>query len=172
MPTARNDDELKAMLGSPITKAMNYVMRKIYDENIASIYSVVYSAYSPQDYVRTGNFYKMWKVATKMGKGNMWNIGTFEYDPSVDNVGSGFGQHHSIIDGAPSSDYLAEILYEGKGGTAWKGNNPTRRKRNAYKELVKRIGKRKLLQWFSEGLSQQGVQYQRHNVGLQVTESN
>ena len=55
---ARNNKEVLAMLHSPIAKAINYVIDKIYDENIGAIHDIVYMAYSPEEYERTGDFYR------------------------------------------------------------------------------------------------------------------
>lgn len=183
MPTARNDAELHKMLQDPIQKAVQYVVQKIWNENRELVRVMIYEAYTPTRYHRTREFLEAWDYTREThNPHNSLGYGKFYYKPNSMSVGnydnpsaSDYAQHIGVAGGykgKSSREYLADILYgEAKWGLAF-GNGSFIRQRNVYKELVKRIGKRKLLQWFSEGLSQQGIQYQRHNVGLQVTESN
>ena len=125
--SARNDREVLAMLRSPIAKAINYVIDKIYDENIGAIHDVVYMAYSPEEYERTGDFY-----------------------------------------GQDARPYLAELIYNGATGSLF-GDGAFRKKRDAWEELNKRIGRRKMKQWMKEGLEAAGLKVQMHNKAIEAT---
>ena len=81
MPTARSEQELRNLLRSPIQKAINYVLDKIYDENISVVHDVVYMAYSPEDYNRTGDLYRAWSTESKSTSSAAQ--GEFKYDYSI-----------------------------------------------------------------------------------------
>ena len=44
MPQVRSEDELRRVLRQPLQEAIDYVMDKIYDENIGAINAIVYTA--------------------------------------------------------------------------------------------------------------------------------
>ena len=100
MPTARSEQELRNLLRSPIQKAINYVLDKIYDENIAVVHDVVYMAYSPEDYNRTGDLYRAWSTESKSTSSAAQ--GEFKYDYSKMSIGStdpqssNFAQHIGV----------------------------------------------------------------------------
>ena len=62
MPQVRSEDELRRALREPLQQAVDYVMDKIYDENIGAIHDIVYMAYEPKEYNRTGDFYTAWAI--------------------------------------------------------------------------------------------------------------
>lgn len=177
MPQARNEQELRNMLRSPIMKAINYVLDKIYDENIGAVHDVVYMAYSPEDYNRTGDLYTAWSKESKSTSSA--GMGEFKYDPSKMSIGStdpnssDFAQHIGVggeFYGQDARPYLAEIIYQGKTGVLF-GNGAFRKKRDAWIELNKRIGRRKMKQWFKEGFEKAGLTVQMHNTPIEVTEN-
>ena len=96
---ARNNKEVLAMLHSPIAKAINYVIDKIYDENIGAIHDIVYMAYSPEEYERTGDFYRAWGAGTTKVVNERTVEGEFKYKPDKMSIGStdpnssSYGQH-------------------------------------------------------------------------------
>lgn len=175
---ARNDKEVLAMLRSPISKAINYVIDKIYDENIGAIHDIVYMAYSPEEYERTGDFYRAWGMGEPTKALNERTTrGEFAYKPekmtlgSSDPDSSNYAQHIGVygeykdVDARP---YLAELIYNGATG-GYFGDGAFRKKRDAWKELNNRIGKRKMKQWMKEGLEAAGLKVQMHNKAIEVT---
>ena len=174
---ARNDKEVLAMLHSPIAKAINYVIDKIYDENIGAIHDIVYMAYSPEEYERTGDFYRAWGAGTTKVVNERTVEGEFKYKPDKMSIGStdpnssSYGQHIGLAGdfyGQDARPYLAELIYNGATGSLF-GDGAFRQKRDAWEELNKRIGKRKMKQWMKEGLEAAGLKVQMHNKAIEVT---
>ena len=175
---ARNDKEVLAMLHSPIAKAINYVIDKIYDENIGAIHDIVYMAYSPKEYERTGDFYRAWGAGTTKVVNERTVEGEFKYKPDKMSIGStdpnssNYGQHIGLAGdfyGQDARPYLAELIYNGATGSLF-GDGAFREKRDAWEELNKRIGRRKMKQWMKEGLEAAGLTVQMHNTPLHVEE--
>ena len=176
MPTARSEQELRNLLRSPIQKAINYVLDKIYDENIAVVHDVVYMAYSPEDYNRTGDLYRAWSTESKSTSSAAQ--GEFKYDYSKMSIGStdpqssNFAQHIGVggdFYGQDARPYLAELIYQGATGSLF-GDGAFRKQRDAWAELNKRIGRRKMKQWMKEGMEAAGLKVQMHNTPLHVEE--
>ena len=176
-PSARNDKEVLAMLHSPISKAINYVIDKIYDENIGAIHDIVYMAYSPEEYERTGDFYRAWGAGTTKVVNERTVEGEFKYNPDKMSIGStdpnssNYGQHIGLAGdfyGQDARPYLAELIYNGATGSLF-GDGAFRKKRDAWEELNKRIGRRKMKQWMKEGLEAAGLKVQMHNKAIEVT---
>ena len=177
MPTARSEQELRNLLRSPIQKAINYVLDKIYDENIAVVHDVVYMAYNPEDYNRTGDLYRAWSTESKSTSSAAQ--GEFKYDYSKMSIGStdpqssNFAQHIGVggdFYGQDARPYLAELIYQGATGSLF-GDGAFRKQRDAWAELNKRIGRRKMKQWMKEGMEAAGLTVQMHNAPLHVEES-
>ena len=175
MPTARSEQELRNMLRSPIQKAINYVLDKIYDENISVVHDVVYMAYSPEDYNRTGDLYRAWSTESKSTSSAAQ--GEFKYDYSKMSIGStdpqssNFAQHIGVggdFYGQDARPYLAELIYQGATGSLF-GDGAFRKQRDAWAELNKRIGRRKMKQWMKEGMEAAGLTVQMHNKAIEVT---
>ena len=175
MPTARSEQELRNLLRSPIQKAINYVLDKIYDENISAVHDVVYMAYSPEDYNRTGDLYRAWSTESKSTSSAAQ--GEFKYDYSKMSIGStdpqssNFAQHIGVggdFYGQDARPYLAELIYQGATGSLF-GDGAFRKQRDAWAELNKRIGRRKMKQWMKEGMEAAGLTVQMHNKAIEVT---
>ena len=175
MPTARSEQELRNLLRSPIQKAINYVLDKIYDENISVVHDVVYMAYSPEDYNRTGDLYRAWSTESKSTSSSAQ--GEFKYDYSKMSIGStdpqssNFAQHIGVggdFYGQDARPYLAELIYQGATGSLF-GDGAFRKQRDAWAELNKRIGRRKMKQWMKEGMEAAGLTVQMHNKAIEVT---
>ena len=175
MPTARSEQELRNLLRSPIQKAINYVLDKIYDENISVVHDVVYMAYSPEDYNRTGDLYRAWSTESKSTSSAAQ--GEFKYDYSKMSIGStdpqssNFAQHIGVggdFYGQDARPYLAELIYQGATGSLF-GDGAFRKQRDAWAELNKRIGRRKMKQWMKEGMEAAGLTVQMHNNSFDVT---
>jgi hypothetical protein len=176
MPIARSEQELRNLLRSPIQKAINYVLDKIYDENISVVHDVVYMAYSPEDYNRTGDLYRAWSTESKSTSSAAQ--GEFKYDYSKMSIGStdpqssNFAQHIGVggdFYGQDARPYLAELIYQGATGSLF-GDGAFRKQRDAWAELNKRIGRRKMKQWMKEGMEAAGLTVQMHNAPLHVEE--
>ena len=177
MPTARSEQELRNLVRSPIQKAINYVLDKIYDENRSVVHDVVYMAYSPEDYNRTGDLYRAWSTESKSTSSAAQ--GEFKYDYSKMSIGStdpqssNFAQHIGVggdFYGQDARPYLAELIYQGATGSLF-GDGAFRKQRDAWAELNKRIGRRKMKQWMKEGMEAAGLTVQMHNTPLHVEES-
>ena len=178
-PSARNNKEVLAMLRSPIAKAINYVIDKIYDENIGAIHDIVYMAYSPEKYERTGDFYKAWEMGEPTKALNERTTrGEFTYRPekmtlgSADPNSSNYAQHIGVYGKFEKEDarpYLADIIYNGIKNGSYFGHGDFSKKRDAWEELNKRIGRRKMKQWMKEGLEAAGLKVQMHNKSIEVT---
>ena len=174
---ARNNKEVLAMLHSPIAKAINYVIDKIYDENIGAIHDIVYMAYSPEEYERTGDFYRAWGAGTTKVVNERTVEGEFKYKPDKMSIGStdpnssSYGQHIGLAGdfyGQDARPYLAELIYNGATGSLF-GDGAFREKCRAGQGLNKRMGRRKMKQWMKEGLEAAGLKVQMHNKAIEVT---
>ena len=165
------------MLHSPIAKAINYVIDKIYDENIGAIHEKVYMAYSPEEYERTGDFYRAWGAGTTKVVNERTVEGEFKYKPDKMSIGStdpnssSYGQHIGLAGdfyGQDARPYLAELIYNGATGSLF-GDGAFREKRDAWEELNKRIGRRKMKRGREEGLEAAGLKVQMHNKAIEGT---
>lgn len=180
---AKNNREVEQMLMPALEKAIDYVVQKIWNDNREIVRQVVYEAYNPSTYNRTGEFKEAWDTETKV-VGNKAQ-GTFKYTPDKMSVGDG-GQHSSVIDGTDIRPYLAEIIYQGLAGDFGWGkanhsgkryakNNPLfageawARKRNVWEQLNNKVGIRKIKQYFEEGMRQSGLSFKGHTTPVKVT---
>lgn len=176
MAQLRNDAEVQAAFMPLIKKAVDYVVQKLWNENRELVRKIVYDAYQPEQYERTGEFKEAWDTSVKSTQ----NVveGQFNYDPRLLTVD---GEHHgSIIDGQPMTTYLAEVIYEGLSGDIYQGgyarNSPAfkgeawAQKRDVWTALNKWFTKTKLRELFEEGMRAQGLNVQRHNVAITRTE--
>jgi hypothetical protein len=149
----------------------DYIVQKIWNENRELVRIIVYEAYQPVKYKRTGDFQNAWD--TKAGSSGTKATGEFYYNwesmsvgyPSTNPNSEQFGRHASAIDNFDARPYLADIIYNGLAGPAFGSGNRDgawARKRDVWKQLQKRVGKSKIAQWFEESLTSQGVQFNRH----------
>lgn len=180
MPQARSEQELRKALDLALQKAVNYVVQKIWNENREIVRVVVYEAYKPKEYERTGEFREAWEVTQEAHNPSGKDAyGKFYYKPNNMTVGSvdydspDYAQHIGVgpkFYGADARPYLADIIY---GATKWGryfGDGEFQRKRDAWTELNKRIGKRKMKQWMKEGMEAAGLNVTMHNTAIFVTE--
>lgn len=165
---ARNEAQVRAMLMPELKKAVDYVVQKIWNENRDLVRKIVYDAYQPEEYNRTGQFKEAWDNRTEI----TGNIVTGEFYYDLDKLET-YGNHHaSVIDGQPIDEYLADVIYEGLSGAIYQegyAKNSARfkgqawtRKRNVWNALIKSIKVNKMRKWFEDGLKQQGITYARH----------
>lgn len=169
---ARNDAELRRMFEKPLKEAVDYIVQKIWNENKELVRQIVYEAYLPQNYNRTGQFQKAWDFDVESSADDEKIAqGAFYYNPntmsrgSTDPQSSDFGQHISIIDGADMRPYLADIIYNGAYGRAWMNGAG---KRDAWDALINSVGKQKMKQWLKEGMQKAGLQGTLHTTPIEV----
>lgn len=176
----RNEQELGNILYDALKNAVEYTMVKLFQENEDLIKKYVYNAYNPEYYSRTSEFLDAWnyKVKKTSDHHNISHVagrvfGEFYYDPNVMHYNPSEAQH-----GTPSRDglyyrqpspetwskvesawgdaraYLADILYEGKGGLLF-GDGSWRKKRDAWTPLLQALDRGKLFKWFEKGMVDQ-----------------
>ena len=172
-----NDAQLQAAIIADMKNVVDYVVQKIWNDNRELIRQIIYEGYQPEVYERTGEFKEAWDTDVK----TLHNYvqGEFKYDPRLLTVNEDNGQHSSLVDGTPMTEYLVEVIYEGlsgaiyepgyaKNSSRFKGQ-PWANKRDVWSALLKWFNKTKLRQLFEEGMRQQGVNFIRHNVAIKVT---
>ena len=94
---AKNDAQLEALFMPLLRNAADYIVQKIWNENRELIRKIIYDAYHPEQYQRTGEFKEAWDTSIKTLRNTV--EGQFNYDPRLLTVD---GEHHgSIIDGQP-----------------------------------------------------------------------
>ena len=180
MPQARNNDELRRILRPAIQQACNYVIQKVWNENREIVRLVVYESGMPEEYNRSMGFLNAWDYTQDThNPTNKDGYAKFYYKPNNMGVGSvnygapDFGQHIGVggdFYGQDARPYLAELIYQGATGSLF-GDGAFRKQRDAWAELNKRIGRRKMKQWMQEGMEAAGLTVQMHNAPLHVEES-
>lgn len=176
----RNEADLQRAVMPALEKAVDYVVQKIWNENRELVRVIVYEAYQPSTYERTGEFKEAWETEAKTN-GNVAH-GEFKYAPDKMNVGwpsteygsPQYGRHASALDNFDARPYLAEIIYEGCAGPAFGHgvqNGAWAHKRNVWKELNKKLGKNRIKQLFEEGMRRQGITFSRHRAAIGYSES-
>ena len=172
-----NDNALQAAVVADLKNVVDYVVQKIWNDNRELIRQIIYEGYQPEVYERTGEFKEAWDTDVK----TLHNYvqGEFKYDPRLLTVNEDNGQHSSLVDGTPMTEYLAEVIYDGlsgaiyepgyaKNSSRFKGQ-PWANKRDVWSALLKWFNKTKLRQLFEEGMRQQRMNFIRHNVAIKVT---
>ena len=176
----RNDAQLNNILYDAMTKAVEYTMVKLFQENEDLIQKYVYDAYSGDKYYdRTYEFLDAWNYKVKKTSSHhmISNItsrvhGEFYYDPNVMRYNPSKAQHGTpspdsmywevnsevweAVESAwgDARDYLADILYQGKTGPLF-GKGPWTKKRDAWTPLIKKLDRGKIFTWFEEGMAKQ-----------------
>lgn len=164
----QSKDELTKAVVRDLEKAVDYTVQKIWVENREIIQQVVYNAYWPTEYERTGEFRNAW--GTKVKSSGDTVTGEFKYDQSKLNA---YDNHHnSIVGDGECKEYLAEIIYQGLAGAiyhpgyakysmAFKSQAWTK-KRNAWKVLLQKLGQNTFRRYFEQGLNYCGIKYKRN----------
>lgn len=171
MAGAQNDDELATMFEKPFKVAAQNIAAAIYDLNQSTIEQVVYDTYIPQFYNRTGEFAEVWRTSVESEPYKA--TAKLEFDPTKLTPGSNdinlsnYGQHVSAQSGQIVRDGLADIIYQGLAGPTfgWPHGGYSGRyhqARNAYKELIKIIGKQKINNIVRDGLRAAGFSVKSH----------
>lgn len=168
----KNNHELRKILRKPFSEAVDYVMQCIWNENRDAIRRIVYGVAQPSTYERTNEFKdEAWSYEQSKSSSTTTFIEyEFFYDWAKLNVDRNRAQHGSPIYLENYQDvrpYLADIIYGGLSGDLF-GDGYWREERNAWKELLHVVGKRKLSLWFREGCLRAGLDIShRMNVALE-----
>ena len=171
-----NDAQLQAAIIADMKNVVDYVVQKLWEENRDLVQKIVYDGYQPEEYERTNEFKEAWNTDVKTL--NSFIQGEFKYDSRLLTVNADNGQHSSLADGAPMTEYLAEVIYDGLSGAIYEpgyAKNSSRfkgeawaNKRDVWSALLKWFNKTKLKQLFEEGMRRQGINFIRHNVAIKV----
>lgn len=153
---ARNDIQLRALLEPALQKTVDYVVEKIWEDNQEIVERVVYNAGDPSVYSRTYSFEEAWEY--KSGGGGAISA-EFMYAPEK------LTYHPSVVTGEDIRDGLADIIFEGLAGHIF-GTGFWTNKRNAFETLQKELGKKKLRQYFEEGMTAAGLKWRRRMGGI------
>ena len=171
-----NNNALQAAVVADLKNVVDYVVQKLWEENRDLVQKIVYDGYQPEEYERTNEFKEAWNTDVKTL--NSFIQGEFKYDSRLLTVNADNGQHSSLADGAPMTEYLAEVIYDGLSGAIYEpgyAKNSSRfkgeawaNKRDVWSALLKWFNKTKLKQLFEEGMRRQGINFIRHNVAIKV----
>ena len=170
-----SETQLSNIFVPKLKEAVDYIVQKIWNENRELIRLIVYETYQPSVYNRTGEFKEAWdtKVDTK---GNHIE-GEFYYDwnkltPGDDDPESPrYGQHVSAIDRFLMTEYLAEVIYQGKAGPAFGHGvqtGPWASKRDAWSALDKWLSNSTFRKIFEEGMTKAGIPWKKSIGGVNV----
>ena len=171
-----NNNALQAAVVADLKNVVDYVVQKLWEENRDLIQKIVYDGYQPEEYERTNEFKEAWNTDVKTL--NNFVQGEFKYDSRLLTVDTDNGQHSSLVDGTPMTEYLAEVIYDGlsgaiyepgyaKNSSRFKGQ-PWANKRDVWSALLKWFNKTKLRQLFEEGMRKEGLDFIKHNVAINV----
>lgn len=174
----RNNREVVQGMGPVFDKALDYVMEQIKLENEKAIKKTIYNRNKTKvvngqrvaknvSYKRTEEFKTVpWDSTTDPNETGVdlrsghKSAALFGFLHPEDMTEDEETATHSSPEWAKIGDirpYLAEIIYEGKSGPLF-GQGHWTKPRNAFEELLKRIGGRdKIIAWFKTGLRKQGI---------------
>ena len=157
-----SEEELKSKIMSGLTIAVKSTVDEIHEQNENFIDEVVYDSYNPTWYNRTGNFGNAWD--TTIGSAGNYVEGKFYYNPNEMMVGSPEdGVHVSVISGAPQTQNMPDIIYQGGMGCI---QRPT--KRDAWKALDTFLTNTMIRSIFEAGLNKSGLPWKRNRGGIKV----
>lgn len=149
-----NESELREAFSAPVQEAINSMMDELVRENENKIWKTVYSGYSPSWYDRTADFWDSWDYEED---GNLGNLGgaDFDFHPETLSVGTQEdGQHASIVNGAPFTEGLADVIYQGYDMPRNGVHIPAR---NAFKKIDNWFSERQIKVLFARGLRKAGM---------------
>lgn len=156
----RNEAQVRRYLLPKIQNVVEYLLDKIYGLNEETIDRVVYAAYNPTKYKRTGEFKKSWTYETPKMSG-IHVSGEFKYDPKEMEYNAEEAQHGSPdwYSGRKSGDarkYLAEIIYQGTSGVLF-GFGPWMDKRDAWSALLDELDGDRVCSWANVVFAKEGL---------------
>lgn len=157
-----SESELKSRIISGLTVAVETVVKEIHGQNEEIIEDVVYGAYGPSWYARTGDFGNAW--STRVGAGGGAVEGEFYYNSSGMGVSSPEeGQHVSVIDGSVQTQNMPDIIYQGGMGCI-----PRPTGRDAWKVLDRFLTNTMMRSLFETGLGRSGMPWKRSTGAISV----
>ena len=157
-----SESELKSKIINGLTIAVESTVKEIHENNEQIIEDVVYGAYSPSWYARTGDFGNAWD--TRVGAAGSAVEGEFYYNSSGMGVSSPEeGQHVSVIDGSVQTLNMPDIIYQGGMGCIQRPTN-----RDAWKALDRFLTNSMIRSIFETGLSRSGMPWKRNNGAITV----
>lgn len=157
-----SESELKSHIIKGLTVAVESTVEEIHEHNEQIIEDVVYGAYSPSWYSRTGDFGNAW--STRVGGAGSAVEGEFYYNSSGMGVSSlEEGQHVSVIDGSPQTLNMPDIIYQGGMGCIQRPTN-----RDAWKVLDRLLTNTMIRSIFEAGLSKSGMPWKRNSGAIKV----
>lgn len=166
----RNEAAIKSFLMPKIKIIADTILQHILEQNADVIDSIVYNKYNPKLYNRTHEFRdKAWEITEAKIQDDTAS-GEFKYAPWKMNYNPEFGQHgtpfHAInywgVEGQDAREYLADIIYNGVSRGLFVGEWSN--SRDAWGELVKKIGSKRLKAWVQEGAQEAGLDIQWHKL--------
>ena len=165
---ARDNAQVISMIMPDLKKVVKYMVDTMLTENRLLIEDMVYRAYDPEEYERTGQFKEAWTTDAHVTGDTA--TGELKYDP--DKLSSYDNHHASIIDGQPMDDYLAAVIYEGMSGAIYhsgyaKYNSRFKgqawaKSRNVWKALLDYFGEQRFRRYFEKAMSHYGIKYKRN----------
>lgn len=169
---AKNDLEVYKMLTPQLKIVVDYIVQKIWNENRELVRLIVYEAYKPKKYNRTGEFKEAWDTDVDANELTGKVEGEFYFEPSeltpgwpsTDPEDPQYGQHASAIDNFAMTDGLAEVIYEGLAGPAFGYGTQSGKwasKRDAWTKLVKKVGKTNMDKWVAQGMKRAGLKLRK-----------
>lgn len=162
----RSSQDAENFLMPILEKVINYVVQKILSDNQELIEQMIYDSYSPIEYERTGQFKEAWEADSKRIRN--YAEGEMKFDSRELVVDYDNWQHGSKYLQEPMTTYLAEIIYQGLSGDMF-GTGAWTNKRNVWEALIKKIGIRKIKEYFEEGMRANGLEYRGHTAAVKVT---
>lgn len=177
----RSEQDLQRYFLPKLRNVVDYMVQKILAENKAVVEQIVYAAYQPTVYNRTGEFKEAWETDSQEMTAQSKVRGEFKYAPDKLTPGTNdmsdphYGQHYTGANGENSkggpemTEGLAEVIYQGLAGPAFGHGTTTgawHARRNAWQALLKVVSKTAIRQWFREGCAREGIPIQGHTLGI------
>lgn len=169
----KNNQQLQQLFAVPLREVVEIVAQKIWNENRDVVRKVVYDAGTPKYYERTNEFRNDAWGFEKPAHYTHGHIAEYRffYDWEKLTIDRDKAQHGSPPHTATYSDvrpYLADIIYQGLAGNIF-GDGYWRKARNAWKELLSTLGKKKMKEMFKQAFEYCGIDVESHmNVALET----
>ena len=168
MARIQNENQLQSAIAQALQPVINKVLEKILAENKDLIDEGIYNANTPSVYERTEEFREAWSTEDSTINNNHVS-GKFFYDPDKMSVDPDMFQHGSnYYQPNDVREFLANLIYEGRSGPFF-GEGYWTRKKELWKLLMNRLGKRRILSYVEEALKEEGINYTRHVAPLTIT---
>ena len=172
----KNNQQLQQLFAVPLREVVEIVAQKIWNENRDVVRKVVYDAGTPKYYERTNEFRNDAWGFEKPAHYTHGHIAEYRffYDWEKMTIDRDKAQHGSPPHTTTYSDvrpYLADIIYAGQVGNRGMlfGDGYWRKARNAWKELLSTLGKKKMKEMFTQAFEYCGIDVESHmNVALET----